>query len=444
MDTQKIETLKQTIKGTVAVLGDETYTKASKMLFKKLQPSVVVRPVSNEDVAAIIRFVTDHNVPFAIRSGGHGSVASRLTDDILLIDMSGLADIEVLDASLGTVKVGAGALWHEVATALEPHNLAISSGDTLTVGVGGLTTGGGLGWMLRECGPAVDNVLSAEVVTASGGILPVSKTENADLFWAILGGGSNFGVVTSFTFKAHHVEGVFLAMISYPISEIKTVLQGWRDAMRAAPSELTTMFMTFPAMGDAPAAIVIRGCFASNDAAAAEQAYAPLLKLGNLTHHEIQPMPYRDVLENGMPLKNIRVIVHDAFIKSLSDEVIDAIANQFKDGSPILQIRHVAGAISERPADATAFSHRDSEVLIVNPTFVAPNATDEEIEKALVTWRAIEPFSQGCYLNLITEDTGKEITEAFPPASLARLRKIKAQYDPENIFRANYNITPAA
>src|SRR3954469_19209604 len=135
MDTQKNETLKQSISGTVAVAGDDLYTKASKMLFKTLAPSVVARPASSEDVAAIIRFAREHKVPFAIRSGGHGSMAARFADDILLIDMSGIADIEVLDVEAGTVRIGAGALWHEVATALEPHSLAISSGDTLTVGV---------------------------------------------------------------------------------------------------------------------------------------------------------------------------------------------------------------------------------------------------------------------------------------------------------------------
>jgi len=443
MDTEKIETLKQSITGTVAVFGDETYTKASKMLFKNLKPSVVVRPESSQDVAAVIRFVKENDMPFAIRSGGHGSTASRLQDDILLIDMSGMAEIRVLDADAGTVQVGAGALWHEVASALEPYQLGISSGDTRTVGVGGLATGGGLGWMMRMCGPVVDNMLSAEVVTANGDILQTSEQEHADLFWAVRGGGSNFGVVTTCTFKAHHVPGIFSAMISYPIDEVAKVLRGWRDAMRQAPAELTTMLLTVPAMGDAPAAILIRGCFAGTDATAAEHAFAPLLELDELTHHEVKPMPYKDILENGMPFKNIRVIVHDAFIKELTDDAIATIATLFEHGSPMLQLRHLSGAMNERPADATAFSHRDSEVLLVNPTFVAPDASEQEIEKALEPWRAIKPLSQGCYLNLITEDTGKEIAEAFPPLTLERLRHIKAQYDPDNIFRANYNITPA-
>ena len=135
--------------------------------------------------------------------------------------------------------------------------------------------------------------------------------------------------------------------------------------------------------------------------------------------------------------------MHDAFIKELTDKAIDTIAGLFANGSPMLQLRHLSGAMTKRPADATAFSHRDSEVLLVNPTFVAPGATEQEIEKALAPWRTIKPLSQGCYLNLITEDTGEEVAEAFPPATLTRLRHIKAQYDPDNIFCANYNITPS-
>lgn len=443
MNTHQINELKTLVSGSVAVAGDKLYATASQMLFKTITPSAVVRPSSSEDVAVIVRFAKKYQIPFAIRSGGHNNIASRLANNILLIDMSGLATVEVVDTQKGLVRVGSGALWHEVASKLDTYNLGLSSGDTRTVGVGGLATGGGLGWMIRKYGPVIDTIINAEIVLADGTIKKIDAINHPDLFWAIRGGGSNFGIVTYFTFAAHTTKGVHVGEITYSIKNAAAIIKGWRDAMRHAPAELTTMLMTFPAMGESPASILIKGCFEGADAQTAAQAYAPFLKLGDVLHHEIKPMPYKDVLENGMPPQNMRVVVHNAFLKEFTNEAIDAITRLFKEVTPILQIRHVAGAMNEQPADATAFSHRDSEVLIVNPTFVAPNASDKEVEAALTAWHVIQPFSNGCYLNLLSEDTGKEITDAFPPPALQRLRAIKAAYDPENIFKTNYNITPA-
>lgn len=444
MDEQKIKELQQAVKGTIARPGEEAYVKASKMLFHTVEPGVVVRPVSSADVAATIGFARKHDLPLAIRSGGHHNVASRLPAGMVLIDLSGLAAIAVLDAEQGTVRVGAGALWHEVASALEPHGLGISSGDTRTVGVGGLTTGAGLGWMVRKYGPVVDNILSAEVVTADGSILQASPDENPDLFWAIRGGGSNFGVVTQFVFRAHKVQGIFDGLITFPLQDTGKVLKGWRDAMRQAPAELTTMFMTIPSFGAAPPMIMIRGCFESTDKAAADRAFAPFLKLGKPTNQKITEKPYKDMLEDAAMPPNTRVVNHNAFLQELTDEVIDVIDKLCQGTVPILQIRHIAGEMNKTAPDATAFSHRDSEVLILHPVFVPPTASKQDIETALGSWRQLEPFSQGCYLNLMSEDTGTELAQAFPPATLKRLQKIKAQYDPDNVFHTNYNIPPLA
>jgi FAD/FMN-containing dehydrogenase len=444
MDTKKIPDLKAVISGTVALPGDEVYEKASKMLFRTITPGVVVRPESSEDVAAAIRFAKAHNVPFAIRSGGHSNIASRLADGILLIDMRGLASTEVIDSDKGLVRVGAGALWREVASELEKHGLGISSGDTGSVGVGGLSTGAGIGWMVRKYGPIVDNTVAAEVVTADGSIVEASEDESPDLFWAIRGGGSNFGVVTYFTFKAHPVKGVFFGSIAYPMENAGAVIKGWRDAMRQAPPELTTMLLTLPSFGDDAASISITGCFEGTDKAAADEAFAPFLNLGKLVHQDIRAMPYKDVLGEAHLSPNTRVIGHTTFLKEFTNEAIEIINKLCQGTPPILQIRHVAGVMNKRAADATAFSHRDCEVLIVNPTFVSPDASEADIRKALTPWRTIKPLGEGPYLNLLSEDTGKEITEAYPPATLQRLRKIKAQYDPDNILNANYNIPPEA
>ncbi len=444
MNEQKISELKNQLSGVVAVPGDEIYTKASTMLFYTATPCVVVRPETNDDVVTVIRFAKENTIPLAIRSGGHGGVAARLPENVLLIDMSGLASIDVLDAEKGIVRVGGGALWHEVATTLEPYKLGISSGDTRTVGVGGLATGGGLGWGIRKYGPVVDHILSLEIVTADGRALTASEDENVDLFWAVRGGGSNFGVVTHFTFRAHKIEGIFAGKITYPLTEVAQTIKAWRNAMRTAPAELTTMLLTMPPMGDAPGTILIHGCFEGTDEATAAKAYEPFLRLGKLTHSEVTPMPYKNILEDGMPIANIRVISHADYIKEFSDEIIDALAKCYADDvMPVLQIRHIAGAISEKGAEATSFSHRDCEVLVVHPSFFAPDASADDIEKGLKTWHTIESFSAGEYLNLLSDDDGRDVQKGYSPEAFERLQKLKAQYDPDNIFNTNFNIPPA-
>ncbi len=444
MSTQLIADLKDLMPGTVAVAGEAVYEKASKMFVGATTPAAVVRPRSTQEVARVVRFVREHKVAFAIRSGGHHTIASRLSNDSLLIDLSGLATIEVLDARQGLVRVGGGALWREVAAALEPYGLGISSGDTASVGVGGLATGGGLGWMVRKYGPLVDHIRAAEVVTADGAILEANAERHADLFWAIRGGGSNFGIVTHFTLEAHPVAGVYFGSISYGLDQASKVVPGWRDAMRQAPPELTSMLTVLPSFGQGPAMISVGVCFEGTDQAAADEALAPLRALGQPMAENIKAMPYREALVEATYPAHTRVIGRNAFWPRFSDEAVQAVVKLCQDIPPILQIRHVAGAMNDQPADATAFSHRDSEILVVNPTFVRPDATEEDIYQASAAWRVIELFGDGCYLNLLSEDTGQEVAAAFPPATLQRLRRIKAHYDPDNLFRSNYNITPAS
>ena len=443
MDKKIIDILKDRFKNNVFTAGEEAYAKASTMVARTIKPGAVVRPAHAAEVAEIIQFVKEHKLPFAIRSGGHNFIATRLADGILLIDLSLLSLVHVVDEDKGIVEVGSGALWYNVASELERYGLAISSGDTRSVGVGGLATGGGLGWMLRKYGATVDCTIAAEVVTADGEIIHASEESHPDLFWAIRGGSSNFGIVTKFTFEAHHVDGVIAGSITYPLENVGQVIRGWRDAMREAPAELTTMFLVMPGFGDAPASLIVNGCFAGTDQAAADRAYAPFLTLGTPTSQTIAPKPYKDVLEEAGHPPNMRIFGNDIFMKEFSDEAIATIEEICQGTPPIIQIRHIAGKMNEYPADHTAFSHRDSEVLIVSPAFVKPDASDNDIAKALAPWNKIAAFGEGVYLNLLTEDTGKEITAAYLPATLQRLRTIKTKYDPANLFKTNYNIPPA-
>jgi FAD/FMN-containing dehydrogenase len=445
MDTNVFTQLQQGIAGDVAFPGDENYARASHMLFHTPRPGAVARPKSANDVAKIVKFAKEHGLNMAIRCGGHGGIAARIPDGVLLLDMSGIASVEIIDKDKHVVRVGGGALWHQVASELGKQNLCVSAGDTRTVGVGGLTTGAGIGWVVRKYGLAIDELVGAEVVTADGQILRASNTENPDLFWAIRGGGSNFGVVTHFDFAAHELDGIYAGSIVYPLKNVAKVIKGWRDAMRQAPPELTTMLLVMPPFGpEMPASITILTCYAGTDEAEAQAALGPLRSLGEVVKDDVKRKPYADILEDAMVPPNIRVIGNDVFCKEFSDECIDTIANLSEKQPPILQIRYVARAMNPAPNGDTAFSWRDSEVLIVGPTFVAPDASEADVEKALKPWRAIEKYGQGqgVYLNLLTEDTGKELAQAFPPETLKRLEHIKAKYDPDNFFNSNYNILP--
>jgi FAD/FMN-containing dehydrogenase len=363
----------------------------------------------------------------------------------MVIDLMHLKDIDVYDKTKHLVRVGAGAIWVEIGTALQKHGLALSSGDTRTVGVGGLTLGGGVGWMLRKYGLAIDSLAGVEIVTASGQVLHAAADENEDLFWAIRGGGGNFGIVTQFEFAAHPVGQVFAGPIVYGLDDLPTLLRGWRDAMRQADENLTTMLITLPSfMGNPPAATVVC-CYADDDEAKAAAALEPLKHLGKLVSQDIQKKAYVDVLEDAHVPSGVRVITRDGFVKDFSDELIDTIAGQYTaDSGPILQIRSVGGAMNRVAAQATAFAHRDKEVLLVEPFFVPPDAAPDVIAKALQPWKQIEPFLSGAYGNLSGGNHDEDISTIYPPATYERLAAIKRQYDPDNLFSQNFNVKPAA
>src|SRR5690606_30919017 len=238
-------------------------------------PAVIVRPKNTDEIAGAIRFAQDNQLKLSVRSGGHGATGLSTNDGGLVIDLSHFNSVEVLDPAQRLVRIGTGAKWGDVAQALAPHGLAISSGDTLSVGVGGLTLGGGIGWMVRKYGLAIDNLVAADVVTANGELVRASKDENPDLLWALEGGGGNFGVVTAFEFVAQPVRKVFFGNIVYGLDNLAELIAGWRDGMRKAPEELTTMLVTLPSFMGMPPAAIVMCCYAGDDQAAADKALKP-------------------------------------------------------------------------------------------------------------------------------------------------------------------------
>jgi len=443
MDTLQLEQLQQDLSGRIIWPGDELYQQASHTFLHKGAPALVVRPTTNADVAAAIRYARDNSLTLSVRSGGHSFAGFGTNSGGLVIDLSLMKDVQVIDPAEHIVRIQAGATWGEAAEVLREHHLAISSGDTRSVGVGGLTLGGGIGWMARKHGLAIDSLLSAQIVTASGEVLRASAIQNPDLFWALRGGGGNFGVVTGFEFVAQPISKVFAGSLVYGSEDLAGIIRGWRDVMRSAAEELTTSLVSMPPFAGNPAAVVILCCYAGTGPAAV-QAVAPLLELGMLLQEDLQEKDYADVLEEAQQLPDfLRIIGKNVFVDSLSDELIqDLGAVCGREGSPVVSLRSLGGALGRVAPEATAYAYRQSEALVTGGIFVPANATESEVSQALKPWEAIAAYGSGVYGNFQGTASAADVAAIYPPETYARLAAIKARYDPHNLFNQNHNIRP--
>lgn len=434
--------LKGTVSGTVVLPGEEGYDQASTVSLTKGEPAVVVQPAGPADVAAAVAFAKAEQLVLSVKSGGHSGSGAGTNNGGLVIDLSSLASVDVLDG--GLVRIGGGAVWGDVAKALAPHNLALSSGDTTTVGVGGLALGGGIGWLVRQYGLALDSLVSAEVVTAAGDILTASDTENAELFWAIRGGGGNFGVVTSFTFQAHPLTGVHFGTLTAGLDALGAVIKGWRDAMRSAPEQLNSTLLAMPGFGpEMPAGIQILALYAGDDEAEANAAVEPLRAIEGVTEGTFERVAYADVLEDPMPPPGMKIALNNGFTPDLSDEAIDSLVAAYESmGGSVLMIRSLNGALNRVPVDATAFAHRDSEALVISVGFVPEEAPQELLDAFSTKWQTFAPHTKGMYTNFSEPITSVATTDIYPAATLERLEQLKFVYDPSNLFSQNINIRP--
>ena len=440
---QTLEDFKQTFEGDIIVPGDSGYDQASAILVRKGSPAVVAMAKSPADVARAIAYAREHSLVISVRSGGHSNAGLSTNDGGIIIDVSHMNDVTVLDKATGRVRVGAGAKWGDVAKTLDADGLGISSGDTASVGVSGLALGAGVGWMVRKYGLALDNLQSIELVTADGEAITANASSHPDLFWALRGGGGNFGVATSFEFTAHPVGQVYFGPIMFAPTDIAAWLKGWRDIMRTAPEELTTMAMILPqnSMGENPAMHIVQCCWDGDDEAAANAALAPIRALGQVVNDAVAKKHYYEVLEEAHMPQDIHVEVNNAFFNDFSDDVIQKIVAAYENGH-LFQIRSVGGAMNRVASDATAFAHRGSEVMVVAPQFFPADATEETIQQGLKTWHDIAATGQGAYINFFSRVTEREVNAAYPPATYKKLAAVKKTYDPGNVFNQNINIKP--
>jgi FAD/FMN-containing dehydrogenase len=448
MDTQALGQLKNRITGDVVAPDGPEY-EALRHVFNRVgSPAVIVRGQTNEDIVAALRFAREQRLVISIRSGGHLLTGQATNDGGLVLDMTYFNTVTLLDPERRLVRIGAGARWGEVARALAEHNLAISSGDTSQVGVGGLTLGGGIGWMVRTHGLTIDSLRAAEVVTANGCILRVSADEYPDLFWAIRGGGGNFGVVTSFDFEAQPCTAIVGGLVNYDTTEAHSVLTNWASAMRDAPDELNSTIVLFSGFGpQMPPQVMVLLCYVGDNEVAALHVIEPFLHLGAVRSQDIQKKPYAAMLEDAMVLPpTLRLVNHDGFVKTLNADLIEVLAAHYgQAGAPIAQIRRLGGAMARVSSEATAFAHRENEALVVVPAFAPVDAPDEQVQQIReAAWQPLAPFSSGAYGNFLSEASAASVAAAYPGETYTRLAHIKAIYDPENLFDQNLNIQPAS
>ncbi|HEY0951610.1 FAD-binding oxidoreductase [Nocardioides sp.] len=427
--------------------GDEEYDDAARVFGATGRPALVARPRSPDEVAAAVAYGVRHEMPVSVRSGGHSVLGHGTNTGGVVIDLARMDAVEVLDADRRLVRVGGGAQWGAVAAALDPHDWGLTAGDTTSVGVGGLTLGGGIGWMVRRHGLAIDNLVGARVVSADGRLVTASATEHPDLFWALRGGGGNFGVVVDFDFVAQQVGNVHVGRVAYLLEDPVDLLLRWRYAMRRAPEELSSTLVLMPELPGSPPAAMVLLCYAGEPGAPVSEADAaiePLLELGTVVEASVAERRYADVLEDAHHPPGIRMVGRNILAPTLSTDLAEAIARLHRSPGPAaVAVRSLGGAFGRVPAEATAFAHRDAEVLVVCGLMVPADVPDAEVEPMLAPWQDVAVHGTGTYLNFQGSATPADLAAAYPPATYARLAAVKAAYDPDNVFALNHNIEPA-
>jgi FAD/FMN-containing dehydrogenase len=444
--------------GSILEPGDAEYEGARAVwnAMHDRRPALIARPDSSEDVARAIAYAREHDLVVAIRCGGHSMPGHSVCDDGIVIDLRGLSAIHV-DPEARRATVGGGALLGEVDRATQEHGLVVPAGVVSHTGTGGLTLGGGVGRLMRRFGLTIDSLLSAEVVTADGAILHASEIEHPDLFWALRGGGGNFGVVTEFEFALHELSELLILAMFHPLHDARKVIErGRREMIDGAPDELLwTSFlrranevpwMTRELVGERGIMSLVEW---SGDAeegrpvleairdelepAAGDLAVVPFLTIQTITD---------DIFDHGL-----RTYIKAGFVDDLPGELVDALLERAEViESPISQVELLAmgGAIARVEQDATAFPFRSARWLINIPATWRETTDDErEIAWARDTYAAVKPFlSEGNYVNFMGDDEDDTAAGAYG-ATLARLQQVKAAYDPQNVFHLNQNVTPA-
>ncbi|GAB4432181.1 MAG: FAD-binding oxidoreductase [Chloroflexi bacterium OHK40] len=446
LELRAIGNFRRRIAGELILRGEPGYEEARQHWNAQVDryPGFIVRPRDAGDIATAIAFARAFDLPLAVRSGGHNGAGLALCDDGVVVDLSRF-DAVTLDPTRRIARAQPGATNGKFVSAAAAHGLATTTGNAAGVGLGGLTLGGGIGWLMGKHGLTIDNVRSFQIVTADGQLRTASASEHPELFWALRGGGGNFGIVTEIEYQLHPLERVLAGRVVIPLADARAGLQALRALDLAAPDELTTMarLVTPPRIGPA---LVVDVCYSGDDLAAGERLLAPLRASGLPAADSVAPMAYANLYAEAEPMPvGLRFSGVTTTLPVLSDGAVEALlvaAASRPTPFATIMLQRLHGAASRVATEATAFALRAPQYFLTATAAWQSGPAEPQLAWAGGVKELLRPYAgSGSYVNFLGRGEPHEVRDAYGP-NLARLAAIKARYDPENIFRLNQNIPP--
>lgn len=456
VDEQRVREFRASLRGRVLTPQDSGYDEARTVWNGMINkhPAIIVQCADARDVMAAVAFAWEYDIPTSVKGGGHNIAGNALCDNGLVIDLALMKQVQV-DPQAQIARAGGGVTWGEFDKATQEYGLATTGGLISTTGIGGFTLGGGMGWLERKHGLTCDNLLAAELITAEGKLVRASQDENPDLFWALRGGGGNFGIVTEFTYRLHPVGIVLGGLLIWPFDQAERIYQFYREYTVDLAEEFTTMasLVTAPPAPFVPLemqgkpCVAVVGCYAGS-IQEGERIIASLRELSPVAD-VFQEMPYTALqsMLDAMAPAGIRNYWRSDYIDAIGDDAIRVVIEHFaKVPSPLTHVdfHHLGGAIARVGEDDTAFSQRDAKyVFNIVSAWIEPNDDIRNIAWSRDLWSALRPHSKGAtYLNFAGSEGEDRIKASYGP-KYQRLAEIKRKYDPTNFFRLNHNIKPA-
>jgi hypothetical protein len=452
--TISIPELRAEINGRVIAPGDAEYDEARMVFYGGIdrRPAVIVRVADETDVSKVVTLAREAGLPLAVRGGGHSLAGHSVAESGIVLDLADMKGLDI-DEARRTAWAGAGLTAAEFSAAAGADGLGIGFGDTGSVGIGGITLGGGVGYLVRKHGLTIDSLIAADIVTADGQVRRVDARTHPELFWAIRGGGGNFGVATRFQYRLHEVGLIVGGLLMLPATA--AIVASFVALAEAAPDELSTIANVMPAppMPFVPeevhGSLVVMALMAyAGDTAAGERAIAPFRALATPIVDMVRPMPYPEIYPPEDASYHPKAIAHTLFLDRVDHDVANTIMEHLGSSDAamrVAQLRVLGGQMARIPADATAFAHRSSRILVSLATFYE-GPDDRPAREAWLTnfAAALRQQDGGAYVNFLVDEGEERVRAAYPGSTWDRLRAIKQRYDPTNLFRLNQNIPPAA